>query len=78
MELTFAILCGLEPLLKKLDDEIRDRPRTEWDDVMYIWAEEYKDRMKALVGYRRKNKAATMVLAPAKPMTSRTLLCWTP
>jgi hypothetical protein len=56
MELTFEILCGLEPLLKKLYDEISNRPRTEWDDDMHIWAEEYKGRMTALVGYRRKNK----------------------
>lgn len=56
MELTFEVLCGLEPQLKKLQDEISNRPRTEWDDVMHIWAEEYKGRMKTLVGYRRKNK----------------------
>ena len=56
MELTFEILCGLEPLLKKLHDEIRHRPRQEWDDALHIWAEEYKDRMKALVGWQRENK----------------------
>ncbi len=56
MELTFEVLCGLEPQLKKLQDEISSRPRTEWDDDMHIWAEEYKGRMTALVGYRRKNK----------------------
>jgi len=42
--------------LKKLKYEISNRPREAWDDVMHIWAEEYKDRMKALVGWRRKNK----------------------
>jgi hypothetical protein len=56
MELTFEVVCGLEPQLKKLHDEIRNRPRTEWDDVMHIGAEEYKDRMKALVGWHRENK----------------------
>lgn len=56
MDLTFEVLCGLEPQLKTLQDEISNRPRTEWDDVMHIWAEEYKDRMKALAGWRRKNK----------------------
>jgi len=57
MELTFEVLCGLEPQLKKLQDEISNRPRTEWDDVIHIWASEYKDRMKALVGWRRMSKA---------------------
>lgn len=56
MKVTFEVLCELEPQLKKLHHEIRNRPRDDWDDVMHIWAEEYKDRMKALVGWRRKNK----------------------
>jgi hypothetical protein len=55
MELTFEALCGLEPQLKKLHDEIRNRPREEWDDVMHIWASDYKGQMKDLVGWYRKN-----------------------
>jgi hypothetical protein len=66
MGLTFEVLCGLEPQLKKLQDEISNRPRTEWDDVMHIWAEEYKPRMTALVGYRRKNKNGDRRLGSSK------------
>jgi hypothetical protein len=56
MEMTFELLCGLEPQLKMLRDEISNRPKTEWDNVLHIWGEEYKDRMKALVGWYRKKK----------------------
>lgn len=56
MELTFEVLCGLEPQLKKLYDEIRNRPREKWHCVVSIWSySDYKERMKHLVGRFRKN-----------------------
>lgn len=56
MELTFNILCGLEPQLKKLYDEIRNHPREKWHCVVSVWSQsDYKERMKRLVGWHRKN-----------------------
>lgn len=53
MTLTFEVLCGLEPELQKLYDEILTQT-VDWDCFSRVW-EEYEEQAKHLVGCYRKN-----------------------
>jgi hypothetical protein len=75
MELTFEVLCELEPQLKSLYDEFRNRPRERWHRVVSVWSQsDYKKRMKHLVGWFRISPEGGPPFARREPTTSLTTL----